>query len=269
MVNFSVLLSVYKNEQPKFLLEALKSIFCEQILKPTQIVLVKDGLLTPELDDEISRWKAELGDILTVVTLPCNVGLASALNNGLQYCKYDLLARMDTDDIATPERFKLQVEFMNAHPDVSVSSGFIEEWNVNFSAQLSTRLLPLKHDEIVEFAKMRSPISHPACMFRKSAIIAVGGYPTIYPEDHLLWVRILLAGYKLANIPQVLLRMRTGEDFISRRGYSFLKGELASYRIMYQLKFITLGQYLKACIFRTLVRLSPKKIKVLLYKHMR
>ncbi|MFM5035286.1 MULTISPECIES: glycosyltransferase [Aeromonas] len=269
MVNFSVLLSVYKKEKPKFLLEALKSVFCEQTLKPTQIVLVKDGLLTPELDDEILRWKAELEDKLTVVTLPCNVGLAAALNNGLQHCKYDLVARMDTDDIATPERFKLQVEFMNTHPDISVSSGFIEEWNVDFSAQLSSRLLPLKHDEIVSFAKIRSPISHPACIFRKSVIIEVGGYPDVYPEDHLLWVRVLLAGYKLANIPQVLLRMRTGEDFISRRGYNFLKGELTSYRIMYQSRFITIDQYIKVCVFRTLVRLSPSMLKVWLYKFMR
>ncbi|MGL5409474.1 MAG: glycosyltransferase [Shewanella sp.] len=266
---FSVLLSVYKKEFSHHVRSSLTSIWDHQSLKPNQIVLVKDGALTAELDCEIDKWKDKLGDVFTIVSLNDNVGLASALNYGLQYCKYDLVARMDTDDIAMPERFDLQVAFMKANEDIVVSSGYIEEWNADFSAKMSSRVLPLDNNNIVKFAKMRSPISHPACIFRKSVIIEVGGYPTIYPEDHLLWVRVLLAGYKLANIPQVLLRMRAGEDFISRRGYNFLKGELASYRIMYQLKFITVGQYLKACVFRTLVRLPPPKLKVLLYKYMR
>ncbi|MGL5358753.1 MAG: glycosyltransferase, partial [Shewanella sp.] len=167
------------------------------------------------------------------------------------------------------ERFNLQVEFMLAHPEVAVSSGFIEEWNGDFSAQLSRRALPLSHNEIVTFAKMRSPISHPACIFRKSVILKVGGYANLYPEDHFLWVRVLQAGFKLANIPQVLLRMRTGDDFITRRGYTFLKGELSSYRMMYQSGFLTFGQFIKVSVLRSLVRLSPDFLKLWLYKNMR
>lgn len=154
-------------------------------------------------------------------------------------------------------------------PEVAVSSGFIEEWNSDFSAQLSSRSLPLEHDDIVKFAKMRSPISHPACIFRKSVILDVGGYPDIYPEDHLLWSRVLQAGYKLANIPHVLLRMRTGEDFITRRGYTFLKGELSSYRKMYQSGFLSLSQFIKVSVLRSLVRLSPDFLKMWLYKRIR
>ncbi|WP_338589231.1 glycosyltransferase [Shewanella khirikhana] len=266
---FSVLLSVYRKEHPQYLSQALTSIWHDQILRPSQIVLVQDGPLTSELDSEITHWQAVLGDVLTLVALPHNVGLAAALNQGLQHCKYDLVARMDTDDISMSDRFKFQVDFMQANPRVAVSSGFIEEWNGDFSSQLSSRSLPLEHDDIVKFAKMRSPISHPACIFRKSVILEVGGYPDIYPEDHLLWVRVLKAGHKLANIPQVLLRMRTGEDFITRRGYTFLKGELTSYRMMCQFGFLTLGQFIKVSVLRSLVRLSPDFLKVWLYKRMR
>ncbi|HDT5864433.1 glycosyltransferase [Aeromonas hydrophila] len=265
----SILLSVYKNEHPQYLSKALTSIWHDQTSKPSQIVLVQDGPLTPELVSEIARWHAELGGVLTLVPLPKNVGLAAALNQGLQHCKYNLVARMDTDDIAMPERFKIQVAFMNSHPEIAVSSGYIEEWNTDFSLQLSQRSLPLNHDEIVKFAKIRSPISHPACIFRKSVILSVGGYANIYPEDHLLWVRVLQAGYKLGNIPRVLLRMRTGEDFITRRGYTFLKGELTSYRMMYQSGFLTRGQLIKVSVLRSLVRLSPKMLKVWLYRRMR
>lgn len=268
-MNFSVLLSIYKFEKSYYLFQAMESIWNLQILKPNQIVLVKDGPLTPELDQEIERWQLLLGETLTLVNLTQNVGLASALNEGLRFCKHDLILRMDTDDVAMPERFKLQIEFMQAHPEIAVSSSFIEEWNRDFSVRLSCRSLPLSHDEIFKFAKMRSPISHPACIFRKSVILEVGGYENIYPEDHLLWVKVLQAGYKLANIPQVLLRMRTGEDFITRRGYAFLKGELKSYRIMYQSGFLTFGQLIKVSLLRSLVRLSPDFLKLWLYKNMR
>lgn len=267
--SFSVLLSIYFRENRIYLAQALASIYDDQILKPSQIVLVLDGPLTSELTNEIEYWILKLNNILTVVPLPENVGLAAALNEGLKHCKYDLVARMDTDDIAMPERFKLQLSFMQANPEIAVSSGFIEEWNLDMSAQLSNRILPLHHEEIVAFAKMRSPISHPACIFRKSVILAVGGYANLYPEDHLLWVRVLQARHKLANIPQVLLRMRTGEDFITRRGYIFLKGELASYRMMYQSGFLTLGQFIKVSVLRSLVRLSPDIVKVWLYKSIR
>lgn len=100
-------------------------------------------------------------------------------------------------------------------------------------------------------------------------ILQIGGYPDIYPEDYLLWVRVLQAGYKLANIPEVLLHMRTGDDFITRRGYKFLKGELRSYRIMYQDGFINFYQFMKVSLLRSLVRLSPAFVKVWLYKNMR
>lgn len=267
--DFSVLLSVYCKELPLYLKLALESIWDIQTLRPSQIIIVKDGPLTPELDNEIKFWENKLGSKLTIVTLIENVGLAAALNHGLNYCKFDLVARMDTDDIATEDRFKLQVDFMHLNTDISASSGYIEEWNKDFTMQLSSRPLPLKHIDIENFAKTRSPISHPACIFRKSDILAVGGYPNIYPEDHLLWVKLIQSGRKLANIPNVILKMRTGDDFITRRGFHFLKGELTSYSLMYQSGFLSFFQFLKVSILRSLVRLSPDFVKILLYKWLR
>ncbi|WP_421278794.1 glycosyltransferase [Aeromonas veronii] len=266
---FTVLLSIYNKESPVYFSQAIESIWNSQTLKPEQIVLVKDGPLTPSLEREIDKWSHDLGGILTIVSLTENVGLAAALNHGLQYCKHDLVARMDTDDISTPERFKLQVDFMLQNPEVAVSSGYIEEWDANFLSKLSCRTLPLTHDDIVRFAKVRSPISHPACIFRKSVILKVGGYERVYPEDHLLWTRVLQGGHKMANLPSKLLLMRTGDDFITRRGYIFLKGELASYKLMYNSNFLTLSEFLKVSILRSAVRLSPKFIKLWLYKKTR
>src|SRR5690606_34788901 len=108
----------------------LVSIYDVQKLKPSQVVLVKDGFLTPELDDVVSTWEKKLVDVLTIVPLERNVGLGSALNEGLKYCKHELVARMDTDDVALPDRFAKQVEFMQANPDIVASSAILEEWDL-------------------------------------------------------------------------------------------------------------------------------------------
>lgn len=266
---FSVLLSLYEKESPSNFNQAMSSVYCEQTLKPSQIVLVKDGPLPLDLEAEVIRWMDKLGDTLTIVSIPVNVGLAEALNQGLSFCKYELVIRMDTDDVAIHDRFAIQVDFMNNHPMIAVSSGIVEEWNSDVSKKASIRVLPLSHSELTTFAKIRNPISHPACIFRKSIIMSVGGYPDIYPEDHLLWVKIIQAGFELANVDKVLLRMRTGHDFIERRGFKFLKGELASYRIMYKSGFLSLNEFITAAFLRSLVRLPPRQIRKWLYKKFR
>jgi glycosyltransferase involved in cell wall biosynthesis len=126
-MNFSVLLSVYKKENPSYLKQALTSIWDEQTLKPDQIVLVKDGALTLELDNVINEWLKKLGSLLTIVELPKNVGLGTALIEGLKYCKYDIVARMDTDDISLPQRFEKQIAFFEQNKDsVIVGSSILE-----------------------------------------------------------------------------------------------------------------------------------------------
>jgi len=121
--SFSVLLSTYTQENPLYIDDTLRSIYDEQCLKPAQIVLVLDGLLTAEHHSILDQWKNTLGDKLILVPLPTNQGLAQALNEGLKYCTHDLIARMDTDDVALPGRFRQQVSFMLAHPEIAVSSG--------------------------------------------------------------------------------------------------------------------------------------------------
>lgn len=264
-LQFSVLLSVYHKEIPSYLEAALFSIWDSQLLKPSQIVLVKDGLLTPELELIVGRWKSRLGDTLCVVPIANNVGLASALNMGLQFCEYDLVARMDTDDIAKPIRFQRQVNFMSENPWVSASSSFIEEFDGSGKI-ISIRKLPFSSEAVSSFAKQRSPLSHPAVIFKKSAVLEVGGYPEIYPEDYLLWVKMIMNGCKLANIPEVLLSMRTDRSFITRRGYEFLKGEIKIYQYMRSKGFISYFEYYKIILIRSVLRLSPDFFKVLLYK---
>jgi glycosyltransferase involved in cell wall biosynthesis len=262
MNELSVLMSVYFKEKSEYLDECLQSLTC-QTLPAVEVVLVEDGEISLELHTVIDSYR----DQLNIISVPLvkNVGLACALNEGLKNCSYDLVARMDTDDVAVTNRFEKQVAFMQANPEIAASSGFIEEFN-DSGEILSQRALPLTHDGLVGFAKKRSPLSHPAVIFRKDAVLAVGGYPELYPEDYLMWVKLIQAGYKIANVPDVLVKMRTGDDFIIRRGWKFLKGQLKVYHYMYKTDFINFLEFINIVISISVLRLSPGFIKKFLYK---
>lgn len=264
-MRFSLLMSVYIKEKPEYLSEALKSIWHDQTLKPNQVVLVKDGPLTYELDCCVAYWSAELGDVLSIVSLPRNVGLGSALNEGLKRCRYDLVARMDSDDISMPQRFEKQVAFMRNNPNVVAASAFTEEFD-EYGKSAFVRTLPERHDDIVKFSKKRCPLTHPATIYRRESILRVGGYPPFFPEDWALWALLIVNDLSLANIPEVLLKMRTPRDFIYRRGFSFLIGEIQLFGYQKKIGFLTFSEYLLNLAIRISIRLPPAFIRRSLYR---
>jgi len=267
-MSFSVLLPVYAKENPRYLDEALCSIWDLQTLKPGQIVLVKDGLLTEELDVCVDTWKQKLNEILTIVELPENVGPGAASNSGLQQCKYELVARMDSDDVSLPNRFEKQVAFMEKNPDIAASSAVLEEWDETLSKYISVRTLPLKSEEIKKFAKYRCPLTQCVSIFRKSAVLSVGGYqPFRAAEDYALWSLLLAKGYKLANLPDILYKQRTGKELMKRRGLAFLKSEMKAFKYQYTIGFFTWYEYLRNIILRFFIRISPNIVKSFFYKY--
>ena len=269
-MSFSVLMSVYAKEKPQYLNEALYSIWDWQTLKPEQIVLVKDGILTQELDDCVNTWKQKLKDVLSIVELPENVGLGAALNSGLQECKHELVARMDSDDVSLPNRFEKQIIFMNNNLDIAASSAVIEEWDESLSKYIGVRALPLKQEEIRKFAKYRNPLSHPVVIFRKSVVQSVGGYPVFRTsQDYALWSLLLVKGYKLANLPDILHKQRAGNGLLKRRGLDYFKKELKVLEYQHNIAFLNKYEYLRNIILRFCIRIPPDFIKSLLYKHIK
>lgn len=225
-IPFSVLMSIYKNDNPDQLAEAIASTL-DQTLPPDQFVIVGDGSLPPDILAVVDRFSAQ-HECIHFVPLERNMGLGAALNEGLKHCIHELVARMDADDICLSDRFAKQVAFMQAHPEVAVSSGAIEEFDDETLEPIAVRNVPLEHSAIVRFARRRSPINHPAAIFRKEAVLSVGGYPPLRKaQDYALWSLMLTRGYKMANLPDMLLRMRTGRDLFVRRGWEQLKQEIA------------------------------------------
>jgi len=255
-------MSVYNKEKAIYLKDCLESLV-SQTVPPTEVVIVQDGPISEDLLSVIDEFKDRLS--VQSLKLDHNIGLARALNAGIPRCKYDLIARMDSDDIALPKRFETQLMLMSDET-VDVCSGVIEEWDANFERQISTRHLPLVHHEIVNFARSRSPISHPAAMYKKKAILAVGGYVDVYPEDHLLWVKLIQNGARFSNSRETLVKMRTGDMFFKRRGLKFLKGQIYTFKYMKDTGFISNLKFLQLTIMYSALRMSPGWLKLLLYK---
>jgi len=271
-MNFSVLMSVYAGENPCCLDEALCSIWDQQTLKPGQIVLVKDGPLTEELDNCINVWKQKSNNILTVVELPENVGLGAALNSGLSQCQYELVARMDSDDVSLPNRFEKQVDFLKLNPDIVLLSGYISEFKSVPDDACYIRKVPTDSKEIVKHLKWRNAFNHVTVIFKKSAVISVGGYndELTYFEDYDLWIRLVQANYKVGNIPELLVNVRTGNNMIGRRhGLAYAKKELSFFGLQKERGFISGIEYCLLILLRIPLRLIPINILIILYQFLR
>mgnify|MGYP000012442436 FL=1 len=247
-MEFSVLLSVYKKENPIYLKEALDSVWEKQTLRPTEVVVVEDGPLTKELHEVLEEFSRTC-DCLVRCPIEKNVQLGRALAYGVTQCKYELIARMDTDDLAVPERFEKQCDYMQKHPDTIALGGWIEEFDEKQSYN-AIKKMPENMPEIKEYAKYRNPLNHMTVMFRKHAILEAGNYEH-YPmlEDYYLWIRLLAKAMELHNLPEVLVDMRIDDATYHRRGgkeYFRRYKKLRKYQ--YEMQLLNRGEYIKAVI---------------------
>lgn len=215
---YSVLMSVYSGESADNFRSAVSSML-NQTVCPDQFVIVCDGPLGDDLDAVLSDFMdADEAGLFDVVRLPKNVGLGKALSAGLDVCRNDCVARMDSDDIAFPDRCELQLEAVVAHK-LQLISGYVLEFASDTSNVVSMRKVPANQEEIIEFSKKRNPFNHPCVMFEKTAVLNAGSYQDLYRlEDYYLWVRMLAGGCRAANVPQPILYMRSDEGMYSRRG---------------------------------------------------
>ncbi len=266
--SYSVLMSVYYKEKPEFLNQAIESIQ-SQTLPTDDFVLVCDGPLNKELDAVIAVKQQEMGTSLNVIRLIKNGGLGNALNEGIKHCKHELVARMDSDDIAYPNRCEKQVGVFNTHTEVSICSGIVEEFTIDPNIVDAKRVPPESNTKILEFAKKRNPFNHPCVMYKKSAVEAVGSYQDFYLlEDYYLWLRMLMTGYQGYNIQEPLLHMRAGSDMYKRRaGWKYVKTQINLFKYMRNQGFIGNVQYIKSCIMRSGSALAPNWLRKLMFEN--
>ena len=257
----SVLMSVYKKENPEYLLQAIQSML-EQTFLPSEIVLVEDGPLTESLYQTLDSIEQQSKVPIKRIALPKNVGLGLALREGLLHCQYEYVARMDTDDLSVPHRLEWQKNAM-IEQKVDIVGGHIAEFIDKPTEIVSLRKVPLEHQAIVNYQRMRSAFNHVTVLFKKSVALAAGNYEDgLYMEDDLLWLNMIDVNAKMSNIDETLCYVRVGAGMFERRGgYKYLKLYQQARYLMYKRKQISYIEYIESIAFQVLVALVPKNVR--------
>lgn len=261
---FSVLMSVYAKENPQWMRQSLDSVF-NQTLPPDEVILIEDGPLTPELHKVVSDYQKRHPE-LKVFPQKENRGLGTALNIGLQHCSYELVARMDTDDICKPNRFEREIAFMTSHPDIDICSSLIDEFEDNIQNIRSQRTLPELHKDILKYARRRCPVNHPTVVYKRSKVLKAGGYQS-FPEDYILWINMILTGCKFYNLQESLLWFRFSYDVYRRRGgWKYAKDDIRAQWHFHKMGFTSFYEFLTNSAIRGIVRIVPNSLRVFTYK---
>lgn len=271
MGKISVAMSIYKNDDPVFLRVALKSVI-DQTLKPNEIVIVGDGPVPEALGEavgDMTRQAADAGISLRFLPQDVNRGLGEALRICCESCRGDFIARMDSDDISLPDRFERQMRVFAEHPEVGMVGGMITEFVGSPDNIVGKRILPLDHDGIYRMMKTRCGVNHVTVIMRREALMAAGNYSGRFrQEDFYLWARMMKIGVRMANIPEVVVNVRSGEDQFARRGgLRYFRQHMRVFRFMYQEGLISLPVLMENYVLRFAQVAFPNKLRTWIYQH--
>lgn len=265
--NYSVLMSVYYKENPDWLKESIESML-KQTIRTNDFVLIEDGKLTKELEDIVVEYERKYPELFNVVRLEENVGLGPALAKGINICKNEIIARMDSDDIAVSKRCEAELKIMSKDNSVDMVGSNIIEFIGDIDNIQAFRKLPEKDEEIKKYMKRRNPFGHPSVMFKKSKVIEAGNYRSYYLcEDYDMWIRMAQKNANFYNIQDVLVYMRISEDFYKRRGgVKYLKSILKFKKEQYKNGFYSFKDYIITAGTSSIVCLMPNKVREIFYK---
>ncbi|MGC5167006.1 glycosyltransferase [Luteimicrobium sp. DT211] len=263
---FTVLMPVYDGDKRRFVRRAFESATREQTLPPAQVVIVRDGPVRPKLQKLLEKLAATPGLDVDLLELPRNVGLAAALEVGLDHCDHEIVARVDADDVSLPHRFAVQVPLVVAGYDL-VGSAIVEieedeaEWG-------RTRTPPTTPEEIAQYSRFHDPFNHPSVVYRRTAVRGAGGYETLdLMEDYLLFARMIAGGANVANVAEPLVLYRVGAGAYARRGGArLLRSELRLQRTLRDEGFTSRSQYVRNVVVRGGYRLVPEGLRKAAYR---
>lgn len=266
-MKISVLISVYYKEKPEYLQEALESIL-NQTYMPSQIVIIKDGEVTQELENVLNIYKEKFYNLIDIYKLEEHLGLGEALKFGVNKCKYEYIARMDSDDMAVKDRFEKQVEYLKENPQVDILGGYIEEYDEELKKLIDIRKIPLSNKEIRKKLKIISPFNHGTVIFKKQKVLEAGNYNNCIMEDYDLWARMILKNAQTANLAKVLIKSRTGKTMYRKRSTKkYIQGIYQIERNLLNYKIINKVEYFYNVITRILIAKTPISMKIWIYPH--
>ena len=264
---YSVLLSVYHKENPEWFRTALESIL-NQTVQPSEIVLVEDGPLNEQLDDVVANYQQRT-PFLKVVALPENRGLGLALQEGINHCSNELIARMDTDDIAVPERCEKQLKKFVEDPELDIVGCWENEfWGDSINKSFSCHKVPETNEEIKKFMRRRCALLHPTVIFKKSAVLRAGNYQhRLLFEDYDLFARMVQTGSKCYNVQEGLYYLRVNPMLFKRRGgFNYGITQLKFKFEMFRSGYSSFLDFIISGLGHFFVCIMPNKGRALFYK---
>lgn len=252
---FSVLMCVYYKDNSNSFEKALKSII-NQTVRPNEINIVCDGPLTDKLYDIINQYKAKYS-LINVYEIEKNVGHGKARKYGIEQCKYNIVALMDSDDISVKDRFEKQLKVFDENKNIHVVGGQIYEFMDDTENIVGKREVPELDKDIKKYMRKRCPMNQVTVMFDKKAVIDSGNYIDWYcEEDYYLWIRMAQHNYNFYNIQCNLVFVRVGNEMYSRRGgFRYYKSERRVQRYMLKNKIISFPLYLYNIALRFIVQI--------------
>lgn len=264
--SYSCLISVYEKDDPLYLAESLDSIL-GQTIPPSEIVMVKDGVLPIVLEEVLVRYDWENPGLFTFVSYGENRGLWFALDEGLRACSNELVMRMDADDRAMPERASRQLEAFGIDPALDCVGSVVVEFEGE--RQVALVSLPENNEDILVFGRKRCPFRHSSLMYRKSTVLRVGGYREMpYFEDYDLFMRLASQGATFRNLQNPLVHMRVSPDFYARRGGVRYLANMFRFKVnCLREGYYGLGDFIKTTVPHGLVCLMPNGLRSYVYTH--
>jgi glycosyltransferase involved in cell wall biosynthesis len=238
---FSVVIPVHFAINELQLKESFDSVAINQLLLPSELIIVVDGTIQPSRLEFINLYASQLSMPLKLFfTGPSPKGPGYTRNLGVQNAIFEMVAFMDSDDVSLPDRFLKQIPLLN-ESCYDLIGGQIEELDETLTKSISIRSVPLNNQDIYNEFKIRNPINNVTVVIKRDIFLELGGYPELFfGEDYVLWLKMAERNCKMINIDSVLVKVRTGEGFLSRRfGSDYFKKNLQlSYYLM---KFKTVG----------------------------
>ena len=270
-MNYSVLMSVYAKDNPEYLTLAIESML-NQTIRPEQFVIVQDGPLPDSLEKVISTYEEKESQLFTMVPLEKNCGLGRALNEGLMYCRNDLVARMDADDISLPARCARELELFAQNQSLSICGTNIDEFYDTPDNVQTIRRVPSKYEDIKKMIRRRQPFNHPTVMFKKSEVLRCGSYGNLKrKQDYDLFSRMINMGCYACNIDESLLKFRADKDNYKRRkSWQYVKSSMdvallnykRGYSNILDLAYILLGQMILFIMpLKVMTKISDKMLR--------
>ena len=262
--NYSVLMAVYGKDNPEYLRQSIESML-NQTIPPEQFVLVQDGPLTEDLYSVIDSYVKKTATF-TIIRIETNLGLGNALDKGLQYCRNELVARMDADDISRPTRCEKELQLFEDNKNLSICGCNIDEFYGHQSNVRTSRVVPSEYKDILKFMKKRQPFNHPTVMYKKTKVLESGGYTLLKrKEDFDLFSRMLLNGNYALNINKSLYLYRADENnYRRRKNWVNAKSAITVYTRHYKRKGCSFIDWIIICTAELLFWLAPYSLMKLL-----